>query len=714
MNDERPATKPATPSPKGAVFLSYAREDIDAARQIAEALQAAGIEAWFDREELRGGDVWDQKIRRQIRECALFVPIISDNTQARLEGYFRLEWKLAAQRTHTMATAKPFVVPVVIDATDDAELHVPDEFRVVQWTHLPGGAATADFCARMKALLSESAKGGTRAFLPRDQSREPYLRPAAEQRPRRPWVFAAGAAIVLALAFGFASAWQKKGPSATVLTAPEPDKNSIAVLAFKNLSPQPENEYVSEGISDELINLLGRVRGLRVIGRTSAFAFKQKNATAQEIGRTLGVVHLVEGSVQRVGSHTRIHASLIRAQTGEQIWSDSFDFEPKDVFTAQEEIAGKITKSLSLTLGASGRAARTVNPAAHALVLEGRHFFVNRSYEGFIRSEKAFTGALELDPQFAEAHAGLALVWITRAGYSETDGVGNAAAEADRGEAEAHRAIELDPNLPEGHLALGYASLWRGKFADAEQRLRQAMTLNPNSADVRHFLGLVYSCTGHLDRAIAEHKQAAMLEPLGWMNLQNLARVLYWARRYSEALAINERAAALRGSDVFVPNRGEQARLALQLGRRDEAIAAAKWLRDNPNLYPRWQLDSAAIRVLWRLGEQAQALGYAEELFKKFPPEHYQRGFVLGAMDRFEEALPYLEHTPAQPVRYLYWDESWDKWRDDPRFQRLMEKLGRTEEYNTARASIARLLQEQPAEPPEPETRHTPIAAGGK
>src|SRR4051812_43414616 len=139
--------------PSRAVFLSYASQDADAARRIAAALRAAGIEVWFDQNELVGGDAWDAKIRGQIKSCALFVPVISAATQARLEGYFRLEWKLAAQRTHTMADAKPFLLPVVIDATRDAEAHVPEEFRAVQWTRLASGETPDKFCARVKALL---------------------------------------------------------------------------------------------------------------------------------------------------------------------------------------------------------------------------------------------------------------------------------------------------------------------------------------------------------------------------------------------------------------------------------------------------------------------------------------------------------------------------------------------------------------------------------
>src|SRR3954465_7405371 len=136
-----------------AVFPTYASEDAEAVVRIAEALRAAGVEVWFDQNELVGGDAWDAKIRMQIKECALFVPVISAATQARTEGYFRLEWRLADQRTHLMAKGRPFLLPVVIDDTRDSEAHVPDSFTEVQWTRLPRGEANAAFGARVAKLL---------------------------------------------------------------------------------------------------------------------------------------------------------------------------------------------------------------------------------------------------------------------------------------------------------------------------------------------------------------------------------------------------------------------------------------------------------------------------------------------------------------------------------------------------------------------------------
>src|SRR3984957_5634993 len=138
-------------SPTRGVFLSYAREDTEAARRIADALRGFGVEVWFDQSELRGGDAWDAKIKSQIRECALFVAIISANTQARGEGYFRREWKLAIERTHDMAAGIPFLIPVVVDQTQESKALVPEEFMRVQWTRLAGGPTT-QFVDRIKHL----------------------------------------------------------------------------------------------------------------------------------------------------------------------------------------------------------------------------------------------------------------------------------------------------------------------------------------------------------------------------------------------------------------------------------------------------------------------------------------------------------------------------------------------------------------------------------
>ncbi len=219
-----------------AVFLSYASQDAEAVRRIAEALRAAGVEVWFDQNELVGGDAWDAKIRGQITSCALFVPVISAATQARREGYFRIEWKLAAQRTHAMADGTPFLLPVVIDDTRDAEALVPGEFRAVQWTRLPDGETSAGFCARMNQLLGGEGKD--------DVSQPPSSRAGASpgrlgetslpQKPARFWLLPAiiaGAAIV---ALAIWQPWKAPGrpPLSVQPAAPAtPDSKAAGLVA---------------------------------------------------------------------------------------------------------------------------------------------------------------------------------------------------------------------------------------------------------------------------------------------------------------------------------------------------------------------------------------------------------------------------------------------------------------------------------------------------
>ncbi|MBI5693430.1 MAG: toll/interleukin-1 receptor domain-containing protein [Verrucomicrobia bacterium] len=195
-------------SKRGAVFLSYASQDAEAARLLCEALRAAGIEVWFDLNELRGGDAWDAKIRRQIAECALFVPLISVHTEARREGYFRIEWRLAAQRTHAMSDDTAFLLPVVTDDTGDTDARVPAEFKAVQWTRLGAAGATEGFCRRVAELLQEAA-GDPARKVPgsRKEARDPAQTRPGVRSPRRRRLLA-GLVVAFALAAAAVLVWR--------------------------------------------------------------------------------------------------------------------------------------------------------------------------------------------------------------------------------------------------------------------------------------------------------------------------------------------------------------------------------------------------------------------------------------------------------------------------------------------------------------------------
>ena len=294
-----------------AVFLSYASQDAEAAQKICEALRAAGIEVFLDQSELRGGDAWDQKIRHEIHDCALFIPMVSQHTQERLEGYFRHEWKLAIERTHHMAEQMPFLIPVVVDGTRDQEAFVPDAFRAVQWTRLPGGETPPAFVERIKRLLSPelsplSAVAGATPVI-----REP-MRATWRSKP----VLLAILVVFAALAYFVADkVWISKHLTPTP-AAFAPPPHSIAVLPFVNLSGDKEQEYFSDGLTEELLNSLAEINELQVAARTSAFSFKGKDTDIGTIARKLNVGAVLEGSVRRSANTIRITAQLINARHG--------------------------------------------------------------------------------------------------------------------------------------------------------------------------------------------------------------------------------------------------------------------------------------------------------------------------------------------------------------------------------------------------------------
>ena len=1097
-----------------AVFLSYASQDSEAAKRIAAALRAAGVEVWFDQSELVGGDAWDAKIRQQIAECALFVPIISANTQARLEGYFRIEWKLAARRTHAMAMAKAFLLPIVIDGTRDAEAHVPDEFRDVQWTRLPGGETAPAFCGRVQRLLSANAgpssseaashppisasrelspprkksrlwlapvllglfaglavvirqpwrqnenpvrseppasasesalirarlvpdrwqKGdlealaptldriiqanpedsdawalrsitnslqvtrnidsGTKpletgkaaaerarrlapdsplaelalgmhlnamisrggdplagrphvsravAALPPDaltryadlvtswqaynfedtkriaeawlateakaaypnwilaqfylSRRQPveaekwaevaaadrnvtgtraiytqfeakyYLRadlPAAQEVLARVppegrtmhrvvharWLLAmagqhwdealqelarvpepmfydrtyhgprallaglahqrAGRAeaalaqfreaerllraelatdadneelhLVLALTlacagrpadarselgfvepllkgrvpsiywgaqviaiaqtygvlgdFGRMAEWLRKlfvlpngfpfTPAslrldprfAGLLEAPEirallkefasldqpkngvsasgVDEKSVAVLAFANLSEDKGNEYFSDGISEELLNVLAKVPGLKVSARTSAFHFKGKDTPIPEIAQQLGVAYVVEGSVRKAGDKVRITAQLIKAADGFHVWSDTFTRDLKDIFAVQDEIAGLIAQNLRLKLDASGPAKKTVHPEAYALLLEGRFFIARRSEADFVEAEKRFRRALEIDADFAPAFAGIADAAMLRGTYGLMEGSSVQPADFARAREAARRAMELDPTLAEPHHTLGLLYVSERRFAEADREFAAGFRLNPNYGIAYHWRALLTGALGRFDEAIADLERAISLDPLATTALFTYARFIFAAGQTQEALAPMERAIALRPS-FFPAAHSTRALFLLRLGRTDEALAEARLVRQNRAAPTRWWADGDALYVLKQAGAPGEAEAYLSELRGRLPADSHLLGYALLAMGESNEAWRLLAGTNPISWTQLFWAPMMEPHHNTPPLRDLFKRLGALEHYDRARTTIARLRQEQEA-----------------
>jgi TolB-like protein/Tfp pilus assembly protein PilF len=703
-----------------AVFLSYASQDAEAAKRICAALRAAGVEVWFDQNELRGGDAWDAKIRKQIKDCALFVPLISADTNARPEGYFRLEWKLAVDRSHLLADDHPFLFPIVIGEVSDATARLPEKFREVQWTRLRLEETPGELARRVSRLLSDGVQEAERPL--RDERARDDAPTKKKKRDDRPaWLKHAWQIMGLVFAVYYlliGPIWRRTHPkpekrpveevaeaaeavaaaqkiSEAVLgkqAVAELTEKSVAVLAFTNLSDDKGNEYFSDGISEELLNVLAKIPGLKVSARTSAFYFKGKEVPIPEIAQKLGVAYIVEGSVRKSGNQVRITAQLIKAADGFHVWSDTFTRDLKDVFAVQDEIAGLIARNLSLKMGVtSAGSRREVNPEAHRLVLEGRHFWNLRTSEGFAKGEAAFAKAIELDPQFAQAHAGLADVIITRAIFQSYGGLNQIDVSVAR--KEASQALALDPSLAEAYPSLGATLMWEGRANGAEQEFLKAFALNPNYALAHHWYSIFLEHEGRLDEALVEIDRAIQLDPLAITALSTRERYLLAAQRYPEAEVTDEQLRSLRPD--FLLNRGERALALLAVGRRDEALAAARSVVANHDLERRWKNDAEAIYVLRQTGHEAEAADHVAWLLARLPAGSYLRGMALAAGGRWDEALPFLERTPPGLQSLFFWSPVWDPWREDPHFQQLLVKLNCVEAYKVARAIQVRLIKQQ-------------------
>jgi len=638
-------------APIGAVFLSYASQDAESAQRICEALCAAGIEVWFDQSELRGGDAWDASIRKQIKTCALFLPLISKHTHERAEGYFRLEWKLAVDRSHLITPDKAFLVPVVIDETGDDEERVPEKFREVQWTRLPSGETPPEFVTRIQKLLS--GQSGPLPTMAR--------RPAAVA-PRRTSLLPAILAVVLA---GIAAYLLVEKPWVMRPTAAAfaPPPHSIAVLPFVNMSGDKEQEYFSDGLTEELLNSLSEINELQVAARTSAFSFKGKDTDIGTIARKLNVASVLEGSVRRSGNTVRITTQLVNAVTGFHLWSHTYDRDLGDVLKLETEIAGAVASALKVNLlrdeATKIELGGTRNPAAFDAYL--RAMKVAKSTHGGRSAIAAFSEAIRLDPAYALAYAWRSLM------YSNT----GAQEFLHEQEADAREAIRLAPELAEGYAALARFFEATLDFAQARENYERALALAPGSARVQVMAGLFLVDMGQFDRAISALRRAVDLDPLNAQGHDHLGWALYGARRYREAIAASSAAISL---DPELPeNYTPRARAYYMLGDLESAKSLCEI---NPD-------DSANQQCLAIVYEKLGRRVEAENMFAKMKAQlgdtgAYEYAAIYAQWGERAEAFKWLDAAVRlhdSGLKGLKTDPLMDPLRKESRFQPIERAL---------------------------------------
>lgn len=454
----------------------------------------------------------------------------------------------------------------------------------------------------------------------------------------------------------------------------DPAAASIAVLPLVNMSSDREQDYFSDGLSEELLNLLAQVPGLHVAGRTSSFSFKDKPATIGEIGRALNVATVLEGSVRKSGDRVRITAQLVKARDGFHLWSQAYDRELTDIFAVQDEIAAAVVDALKLRLlpaqQPSTAGHHVPGPAAYTHFLLGRQLLNRATEEGFHRAVVEFGQAVALEPEHAAALAGLALAEAYASDYTESDAAMLAGRR--RASAAAEQAVARDPALGEAYTARAVLRFvfdldWNGGDAD----FAQALVFNPGDVMTHWQYSRLLAALGRLPEALAAARQATQLDPLS---------AQAWEIQARYQLAGGDIAAARRSLEQALDLAPDHGRAPLGLGMAallegDPASARIWYGRSNNETFRLAGLAMAAHD----LGDQAESGRCLQALLATHAHNSaYQVAEVFAWRGEHDQAFDWLQRAVAQRdagLQYLKYDPALRTLRGDPRYQQLLRQL---------------------------------------
>ncbi len=466
----------------------------------------------------------------------------------------------------------------------------------------------------------------------------------------------------------------KVGPSHT----PGSEPPSIAVLPFSDMSPDGDQEFFCDGISEEIINALNQVDGLRVVARTSAFAFKGRNEDIREIGRSLDVTSILEGSVRKSGQTVRITAQLIHVEDGFHLWSERFDRQMEDIFAIQDEIAQTIVRMLEVKLVGERRALvrrYTDNLDAYTSYLQGRYYWNKRTEDGLEKGLSFFEQAIAKDPEYALAYAGLADSYNLLGFY----GVAPPKEVYPRAEEAAQKALQMDGTMAEAYASLAFARMFYDwDWPGAEEAFRQAIELNPGCSTAHHWYAEYMVLVGRGQDAAAQSKKALESDPLSLIINTLLGWVPYYERRYDEA--INQLHRTLEMDPSFVPAHFFLGLSFVQTSVFDEAVAE---FQHGESLFG----ESTLLVVVQgyahaMAGDQEKAEAILDEVNRLSNGRYIQPYYTaavyaaLGDKDRTFEWLGRACEDRDTWVAFLGVDPIWDDIRSDERFMRLEERVG--------------------------------------
>jgi len=523
-----------------------------------------------------------------------------------------------------------------------------------------------------------------RAVLPWEKRARGADRSERPSRRSSSKFLATAVALLFVLMIGIGWWWTER-PRRTSSSSAAPnalraaDQKSIAVLPFVNMSADKNDEYLSDGMTEELINVLAKVPGLRVPGRTSCFAFKGKNEEDifRKVGDQLHVGTVLEGSVRKAGDKLRVTAQLINVSDGYHLWSKDYDGDVKDILNFQSNVAEQVVQALQVKLGVDDKRAlakkATENPEAHRLYLLGRYEFARYTQAGWNNAIRYYEEALKLDPDYALAYCGLA------DNYAYMGSVVMPEREAVAKEKEfAQKALALDPELAEAHMSLALALVAAFDWRNGLKEFDRALELNPNRAFAYELQAWTLNGLGRFDEAIAKIRKAVELDPLNPFFQMSLSFYQYWASQYDDAIAQAKRTLEMDPNSAIA-----HVILGLSFLKKNDTAGAIAELQKAKEPDPgAWYQGflGYAYAISRDRAKAEQALRELEDLAKRQYVSPTAFATVYLGIGEKEKCLDWLEKSYKQQDSacwYLKIDQIYDKVRNEPRFQALVQKVFR-------------------------------------
>ncbi|MGB8582239.1 MAG: winged helix-turn-helix domain-containing protein [Candidatus Sulfotelmatobacter sp.] len=526
-------------------------------------------------------------------------------------------------------------------------------------------------------------QGGSLGLMDQEQERTTGQVPGTEtaggqvHRRARTWLFVGLASLAVMSILSLLAFWSWRGSRVPAVFQP---KTILAVLPFENLSRDPDQEFFSEGLTEEMIAQVGKLNRdrLKVVARSSVAKYKGSTLTAKEIGRELNADYLVQGSVRRSSDRVRITVQLIQARDQTDVWTESYDRELKDVLAVQDSVVRSIASEIHIALtGEQERrlaAPRKISPEAYEAYLKGRYYWNKRTGESMQKAEQYFEQAIDNDPTYAAAYSGLAdcnsgLTW---------HGFKSPAEALPKAYAAARKAIEINPESAEAHASLGLAMTHRWDWTGAEAEFRRALQLDPQYANAHHWYGDYLSIRSRHGEALAEAKRALELDPLNLMISTWVGLRYYMARDYSRAIDQN------RNSVELDPNfaaahllLGEDYRGA---GLHSEAVNELKKAASLSGDSPLYTAQVAvALAVEGRSGDALRIAHELETISRKRYVSPYGLAQIYAASNKNEDTFKWLQaayEDHAVWMGYLAVDPIFDRYRSDERFKDLLRRVG--------------------------------------